>query len=401
MIQLLKLEQARTVLRSSLRLPPPIARTLRLVRSHLPPLNFITLHYAYFIGVCLLASIVFWGSSTPSRSVNYVDSLFLVVSGMTLAGLNTINLSELNTFQQFILFVLILLGSAIWVSIAMVYVRRKSFERKFKSVVATGRQRRRDRNNSIGLSSLSRPVSRTKPEVDGVVVRGRALKSPKDSTVADLDGDLQSSEGIQAARSSTAPSSGQTAESSSPPEDLEANKDDSRTSQAKESLTINTRVNHRISFAPPRSPVRKRQHGKIFSMQGIGARQNIENHPLVTPPLAYANESTKINEESGPKSWPSFLSSEFTGRNSQFAGLSLSERERLGGVEYRALSILAWLVPAYFVLWQFLGCIGLAAYVAYNQADVTRVNAENPWYDQIRWRVLKPWLIIVQVGWCI
>lgn len=39
---------------------------------------------------------------------------------MTEAGLNTINLSQMNTFQQFILFLLILLGSAIWVSIAVV-----------------------------------------------------------------------------------------------------------------------------------------------------------------------------------------------------------------------------------------------------------------------------------------
>lgn len=60
----------------------------RTVRPFLPPLNFITIHYAYFIVVPLVASVVFWGSSDPSFSISYVDSLFLVVSAMTEAGLN-------------------------------------------------------------------------------------------------------------------------------------------------------------------------------------------------------------------------------------------------------------------------------------------------------------------------
>ena len=83
-----------------------MSRAWRSVAYHLPPLNFITLHYGYFIGCSLLFSVIFWGSSRPSRSVSYTDSLFLVVSAMTLAGLNTINLSTINTFQQILLFLL-------------------------------------------------------------------------------------------------------------------------------------------------------------------------------------------------------------------------------------------------------------------------------------------------------
>jgi hypothetical protein len=58
-------------------------------------LSFITLHYAYFITTCLITSLIFWGSSTPDKSVRYIDSLFLVISAMTEAGLNTVNLSTL------------------------------------------------------------------------------------------------------------------------------------------------------------------------------------------------------------------------------------------------------------------------------------------------------------------
>ena len=88
-------------------------RNLEAVQAHLPRVRFLTLHYAYFIAVCLISSVIFWVSSTPFRSVSYVDSLFFTVSAMTLAGLNTVNLSTLNTFQQTLLFVLIMLGSAV------------------------------------------------------------------------------------------------------------------------------------------------------------------------------------------------------------------------------------------------------------------------------------------------
>ena len=339
----------------------------------------------------MLSSIIFWGSSTPSKSVNYTDSLFLVVSAMTLAGLNTVNLSQLNTFQQFILFVLILLGSAIWVSIAVVHVRRKAFERKFKRIVETARQKRRERSNSRGRRSFSKS-SRTRPEVDGVVVRGRAIQSEKHTSTEEVDGIVSNSKENGAVEEETPPAADRNTEHNQASEDLEAGKTDldasysgSKGSKAAGPLPIDTGVTRRITFAAPSSPIRERQHGRILSMQGIGARQNIQNHPIKTPPPIYTHtdQLPKIDEEQDHLTWFSLMSSEFVGRNSQFKGLTLAEREHLGGVEYRALCFLAVLVPAYFISWQLLGCIGLGAYVAYNRTDATVVNAENPWYVQI------------------
>ena len=61
----------------------PLARPLRAIRRALPPVNFITLHYAYFIVTCLFAAVIFWGSSTPAKDVAFTDALFLCVSAMT------------------------------------------------------------------------------------------------------------------------------------------------------------------------------------------------------------------------------------------------------------------------------------------------------------------------------
>lgn len=67
-------------------------------------------------------------------------------------------------------------------------------------------------------------------------------------------------------------------------------------------------------------------------------------------------------------------------RNSQFHGLTERERERLGGYEYRAVSLLAWLVPVYYILFQLLGCLGCGAWVAYNRPNTALENGLNPWW---------------------
>lgn len=53
------------------------------IRPYLPPVTFISLHYLYFIGTCILTSVIFYCTSTPAWSITYTDSLFLVVSAMT------------------------------------------------------------------------------------------------------------------------------------------------------------------------------------------------------------------------------------------------------------------------------------------------------------------------------
>jgi Trk/Ktr/HKT type cation transporter len=77
------------------------------LRSFAPPLNFITVHYTYFLLTCMVTSLIFYGCSDPKYSIGYTDSLFLVVSAMTEAGLNTVNLSQMTTGQQFLLWFLI------------------------------------------------------------------------------------------------------------------------------------------------------------------------------------------------------------------------------------------------------------------------------------------------------
>lgn len=55
------------------------------------------------------------------------------------------------------------------------------------------------------------------------------------------------------------------------------------------------------------------------------------------------------------------------GRNSNFLGLTLEQREELGGIEYRALRTLALVLLGYFFVFHILGAICLLPYILLNQ----------------------------------
>ena len=94
---------------------------------------------------------------------------------MTEAGLNTVNLSQMNTFQQFLLFLHIMIGSAIFVSIAVVRVRQKAFERRFEGILEAKQLRRKARSLSRQPDDRTQSKDTEKARVDGVVVRGSII----------------------------------------------------------------------------------------------------------------------------------------------------------------------------------------------------------------------------------
>ena len=71
----------------------------RAIMAVLPPFNFLTLHYVYFIVACIVASIILFLTSTPFKDVAYVDAIFLCISAMTGAGLNTVSFLFLDMIE--------------------------------------------------------------------------------------------------------------------------------------------------------------------------------------------------------------------------------------------------------------------------------------------------------------
>ncbi|KAJ5987044.1 hypothetical protein N7451_011409 [Penicillium sp. IBT 35674x] len=352
------------------------------MKFHLPRVRFLTVHYAYFIGVTLITSAILWGSSTPAHSVRYIDALFLTVSAMTLAGLNTVNLSTLNTFQQILLLFLIICGSTIWVSIAVVMVRKRTFEKRFREIVQEESLRRKRLRHAINQSRPSiqmatlpsqEPTVPNDPEPQ--VDRCRSFPLYRSTTPSlhpmarsKSQGQISGSNsdrGKQYSKKSyfTHPAARDNAESLG---SSETQPDGGLSREA----TVTSDADAHITFTDDVRPGR----GDVPSNP---ARQNMR------PPFVPATHNQLEEGDNGEgfdedDSHLHFLR-KFS-RNSTFHDLSERERQRLGGAEYRAVSLLSIIVPVYFLLWQLLGGLGVGAYIARNKASLARSNGLDPWW---------------------
>lgn len=121
-----------------------VAKLGAAIAPYVPPINYITLHYAYFLLVVLVFGAIFWGASSPaSASIGFADSLFLAMSAMTSAGLNTFNVSDMSTGQQVVLFILMLLGSPVLISVQTLWFRKHVFKKRFRAIVKAEEDRKR------------------------------------------------------------------------------------------------------------------------------------------------------------------------------------------------------------------------------------------------------------------
>ncbi|PKI85887.1 Trk1p [Malassezia vespertilionis] len=99
-------------------------------------LNYFRVHLLYFTVVILIASGIFYGSSSKGNHIDYVDCLFLTTSAMTVTGLVTLPISQTSLGQQIILFILMVIGNLVLNSLVIVLLRRHFFSRKFRSLMA-------------------------------------------------------------------------------------------------------------------------------------------------------------------------------------------------------------------------------------------------------------------------
>ena len=352
------------------------------ISPHFPPLNFITLHYLYFLITCLISSLIFWGSSTPFKRIDFTDSLFLIVSAMTEAGLNTVNLSQMNTFQQSLLFFHILIGSAIFVSIAVVRVRQKAFERRFEGILEAKQLRRRARSLSRQPEDRTRSKDPEKARIDGVVVRGSILSQTTPRTL-EARRVLEQKVGITGVDSPKPRAHDQTT--------LPITVEETGPSREVRGVSVSEEAHRedRITFAPRPAALRPRHRRRPLEFHGIGAVHDTTSYPhhtqdqLGEKPIARVTSLTIDMPHITARSHETLPNSNFAGtvaRNSQFSHLTEAEREQLGGVEYRAIELLSWVVPLYFFLFQLLGAIGLGAWVARNRPSTARNNGLNPWW---------------------
>lgn len=247
---------------------------------------------------------------------------------MTLAGLNTVNLSTLNTFNQVHLFLLIIFGSAIFVSAVVVWARRRSFEKKLISFSEAQRKEdKRGRSGSRGRRRTWSGLVRSRPRDEELYVgenvdrddfaiieeekissaQDRSLTPPARRGAPEMNG-ISSNTGLL----------------------LERERGSTMLSSSNVHFPPDTVFEHRRDALSPVSILPRRRN--FFHAQGVGARPSASLHtmspapPSIAPtemPVRPSNHGIKARYFDSVNGW--------TGRNSQFHGLDAEERERLGG----------------------------------------------------------------------
>lgn len=302
-------------------------------------------------------------------SISYVDSLFLVVSAMTEAGLNTVNLSQMTTWQQVLLWLLIIIGSSIWVSIWTVVIRKHAFERRFEEIVKRERQRSHERRNAsltlLPIAQRFKSLARSR-NASGTATASLPLS---ESTSHDRKGAALlpiSSPTDRRLISAVIP---QRAVLESETEGHRPISGDDATGRGYSEYAA-SRTSEHVTFVD--EPLQRAVSSSIHQIPGVMQRRP-SNVDTSTPNLTATTTADEGHYRGTHK----------VGRNAQFHGLTSEEREKLGGTEYRALRLLSVIVPIYFVSWQFFGSVALGAWIANNQPQPALDNAISPWWNGI------------------
>jgi hypothetical protein len=267
------------------------------------------------------------------------------------------------------LFLLIIIGSSIFVSIAILHIRKSAFERQLEELAERKRRRLGIRTLTFSLSKRRNSASSNSREeaIASGAVRGHAIQA--ENGEADyrptFASRVRTTSMSQLDRPDTVP------------------------------RPLNDRVDEgapgHITFASQAPPPRREttqlstlQHRKSFMPTNSGvAVHSMADHPRNAQPFIHdaspeSKEGNRLRSRSLAKLNKYFESlSGLVGRNSQFYHLSEKERRALGGIEYDAICVLSWLVPIYFVLFQLFGAIGVGAWIQLNRPEITYTNGEQ------------------------
>ncbi|KAF7505840.1 hypothetical protein GJ744_000415 [Endocarpon pusillum] len=295
---------------------------LAYLRDNVFRLNFYRLHMLYFIVVILISSIIVYGEglANGSTAVNgtrlrYIDALFLCCSAMTTTGLNTVNLGSLTSFQQAMLCVLLLIGNVVFVSTFVVVIRRHFARRKLAHVVEHSKSGRKV------LLDIERHERQQ---------LSRLKRSP--STELTPNGQGSSHEKRSSLRKR-----------------LTATSVESRM----RSSGYDQRYYHENGYGWMPAPweiasIRNAFHYPFKKLASWGVRDQ-----------SYLTFDVNLDEKGC------------------FRALNEHERAELGGLEYRALGVLLWILAAYNLFWLALGTAFLVPY-SYRSSVVNVLHSTQP-----------------------
>ncbi|CAI7768886.1 unnamed protein product [Closterium sp. NIES-54] len=101
--------------------------------------TFYRIHFLSFVIVDLIAALIM--IATPAGSlgkISFIDALFNCTSALTVTGLASVRMNVFSTFDQVLLMLLMMIGSAIFTSLVPVLIRRHYFFKHLREEEAKG-----------------------------------------------------------------------------------------------------------------------------------------------------------------------------------------------------------------------------------------------------------------------
>ncbi|KDQ24184.1 TRKH superfamily [Pleurotus ostreatus PC15] len=410
--------------------------------------TFFRVHLLAFAIVPLVFSGIFYACN-GRFPVSYLDSLFLCYSAMTVTGLSTINLSTTTAMQQALLFFLMMIGDITMVSWVMVLVRKHYFRTHCEYVaslrlrpptrrgallslqrmrtmlpnsISSAKVTQADAEKEITDSPFSIGNPTGLPNATDVVILTEPTPRPTGLTSfgfgnVSYEGERRSADidRIMSDDARTFTSSPKAASVAlSPPSPTSPTSPDDpgfpRTisfssavrpglphsgsrDMPRRGMTILT-PNHHVS--PPSDDPSGKHVAKYKNHGGFPGPVNLAQMALQRmAPTAYRKlkrsltlpYTTTLNGSPAPilVTWLSFPLK--VGRNSYFRVDELTDDqvEEIGGAEYRALRVLSYLVPCYFVLTQVFAYILFVPWISVTHTydgvfEAQPRTIQKPWF---------------------
>ncbi|TDL24427.1 TrkH-domain-containing protein [Rickenella mellea] len=361
-------------------------------------LNFYRIHLLLFIVVPIFASLIFyWLNDARSHNgpfVSYIDSLFLCVSAATVAGLYTVDLSNLEVGQQIVLAFLTAIGSYSFVSTTMVVIRRHYFSKemqhklelvmKLQDVVRADADVKSAKEQSSGSQSTPNSSSQSangnhnaqpppaQTQLSPMGDREATLTMTDDlnhiAFASAMDGRTHTHDGNVnmldthniRRRTGVSMQRVETAGSQTPAQGVRLRRSDTQA----------TLMDRGYGGFPSPTKILRQITARILGRRGVPLTRHLTNKFTIprTQTLQSIHNVNIIDPNSSPNPYikivPYLTFDATVGKNSTFQDLSEEQKDELGGVEFCALKMLAWVVPCYWLGVQLLCFVALAPYMA-------------------------------------
>ncbi|PBK85523.1 TrkH-domain-containing protein [Armillaria gallica] len=373
-------------------------------------LTFYRIHLTAFVFISLMFSGIFYIYNGKFH-ISYLDSLFLCYSAMSLTGLSTVNLSTLTMWQQVMLYLLMIMGDITTVSWIMVLVRKHYFRTHCENLP--------DRLDIISarkalLASISSPITafrphdvipatgKCSPQLDFYQHKSVATTSPATNTNETGQTFVNSEEGdgdnavsdvhalSSSPRAATSPVQSLTPARRvvdfDPTTSMTLSMHEQRTSAVRTSVPLTARC---MTVLTSDRDTSRDLHGWSDMPGPIQFFKKLFQRSAPSVYGRFQRKMTMPYKSTSEASRSKWLNFELDmGRNSNFYTETLTngQLEIVGGAEYRALRVLSYLVPTYFVVTQIITYLIFAPWLSIssrydNVFEAQPLLVKKPWFS--------------------